>query len=169
MTECVIRPFVESDLAEYRRARLTALKDHPEAYSCSWEEEREFGDPVFLDRILPEPPSLMLGAFAGPHLAAMAVLVVPQRAKTRHVGTINGVYVEPAFRGTGLGRALMEALLASARESGLLAVTLTVSVGNESARRLYAGLGFERYGLVRRALRVGDRFFDDEHMVIELD
>jgi ribosomal protein S18 acetylase RimI-like enzyme len=168
VSQWVLRPTAGSDLAAYRTARLASLRDHPEAYSSSWEEESGYDDAVFLSRLVPEPPSVMLGGFAGPRMVAMGALVMQQRLKTSHIGTIYGIYVDPGFRRTGVGRAIMQALIDAGRTAGLLTITLTVSVGNEGARRLYAGLGFEPYGLARRALRIGDRFVDEEHMALEL-
>ena len=52
--------------------------------------------------------------------------------------------------------------------SGLEQVTLSVSVPQEAARRLYRALGFEVYGYEKRALKVGDTYVDDEHMVLWL-
>lgn len=49
------------------------------------------------------------------------------------------VYVEPAHRRRGLARALMEAMLAWARERGLARVVLHAS---DDGRALYARLGF---------------------------
>jgi hypothetical protein len=34
---------------------------------------------------------------------------------------------------------------------------------------LYRSLGFESFGVEPRAMRVGDRFYDEEHMVLRLD
>jgi ribosomal protein S18 acetylase RimI-like enzyme len=57
-------------------------------------------------------------------------------------GWISGVGVLPAWRRRGVGRAMMEALLANAREAGIAQVTLEVIVRNAAARALYAELGF---------------------------
>ena len=54
---------------------------------------------------------------------------------------INLIYVEPAFRGRGYGRAIAAALAAKARERGLLPV-LGVAPENMAANALYASLGF---------------------------
>jgi hypothetical protein len=43
-----------------------------------------------------------------------------------------------------------------------------VGLANESARRTYHGLGFNAYGVERKALRVGDVFYDEELLLIEL-
>jgi ribosomal protein S18 acetylase RimI-like enzyme len=58
-------------------------------------------------------------------------------------GWIGGMGVRPADRRRGLGVALMEGVLAEARERGLRTVRLEVIDRNEPAIRLYEGLKFE--------------------------
>ena len=53
------------------------------------------------------------------------------------------LYVRKAFRGFGLGRQLAEATLDAARQAGYACVLLDTLDDMESARALYAGLGFE--------------------------
>lgn len=53
------------------------------------------------------------------------------------------LYVRKAFRGFGLGRQLAEATLDAARQAGYACVLLDTLDGMESARALYADLGFE--------------------------
>jgi putative acetyltransferase len=52
------------------------------------------------------------------------------------------LYVRPAERGTGLGRALVEAAIARARELGYRRVLLDTTPGMEAAHELYRRLGF---------------------------
>ena len=53
------------------------------------------------------------------------------------------LYVRKAFRGFGLGRTLAESILDTARLSDYACVLLDTLDGMESARALYADLGFE--------------------------
>ena len=52
------------------------------------------------------------------------------------------LYVTPEQRGHGIGRALMEAALAAARERGADRIELGTSQGDTAARTLYESLGF---------------------------
>jgi ribosomal protein S18 acetylase RimI-like enzyme len=52
------------------------------------------------------------------------------------------LYVVPAYRGHGLGRALMNAAIARAREQGADHIDLNTSHDDVAARALYGSLGF---------------------------
>jgi RimJ/RimL family protein N-acetyltransferase len=64
---------------------------------------------------------------------------------------------------------LLDAAIARARAwPGVEQVQLAVMTANAPARALYVSAGFEVFGLERRALKVGDRYVDEEHMVLHL-
>lgn len=56
-------------------------------------------------------------------------------------GSIDDLYVRPAARRRGLGRALLERLVAHARAQGVLALHVEVAPANAAAHALYAALG----------------------------
>ena len=80
----------------------------------------------------PEFPSVIEG-YAG--------LFAPRGA---HQGDIQTIAVAASARRTGLGRLLMQTLVAEARERGVEQVFLEVRADNPSAQTLYDSLGFER-------------------------
>ena len=57
---------------------------------------------------------------------------------------IEELFVEPAARNHGVGRALLAFLLKAARAEGIRAVELEVDPGHEPARALYRSLRFEQ-------------------------
>ena len=66
---------------------------------------------------------------------------------------LNDLFVDPAARRSGVGRALLEAAHAFARGQGAVRVTLETAVDNRAAQALYESLGyvcdtaFQRYHL----------------------
>jgi ribosomal-protein-alanine acetyltransferase len=97
--------------------------------------------------------SSMRAELAGPHghyvvaladageILGYAGLLAPEGAGQ---GDIQTIAVAEGARGRGIGRALMDELLAEAGRRGADEVFLEVRAGNEPAQRLYASLGFER-------------------------
>ncbi len=56
------------------------------------------------------------------------------------------IAVVPSARGKGIGTALLDSLLARARDDGYTAISLSVDPRNAAAIELYAKRGFERVG-----------------------
>lgn len=67
----------------------------------------------------------------------------------------SSVYVHASARGRGVGRSLMEALLAGAPAQGVAQVLARVVEGNPASLALHERLGFETVGVLRR---VGEKF-----------
>ena len=81
------------------------------------------------------------GAFEG----GMLLGAVRAAVRLPEVWLVGGVFVDPAARSHGLGRALVESALASARDERVR-VGLYVREDRHEARRLYERLGFRPLG-----------------------
>lgn len=57
---------------------------------------------------------------------------------------LNDLFVAPEFRGTGVGRALLERARAHAEATGAGGMSLATERENSTAQRLYEGLGWRR-------------------------
>jgi len=66
------------------------------------------------------------------------------------------VAVAPQHRRRGLGRLVLQGLLAAGRQGGAERATLEVASGNGAARALYAGFGFREAGIRHGYYRNGD-------------
>jgi ribosomal protein S18 acetylase RimI-like enzyme len=84
------------------------------------------------------PPAGRLFLAGEPPVACIALRPLDEP----HVGEVKRLYVRPAARGTGLGRALVETLLAHARDIGYRELRLDTASWMDDAVRLYARLGF---------------------------
>jgi len=61
------------------------------------------------------------------------------------------IYLDERFRGRGIGRALLRALLARAKEDGLRAIVASISSDNAVSLALHRSLGFEVVGELTNA------------------
>jgi RimJ/RimL family protein N-acetyltransferase len=161
-----IRQLGEADAADYRELRLRGLREHPEAFTSSYEEERAKPLEWTLSRV---KAGVVLGAYEGRQLVGVLGLSIEPRAKIRHKGHVFGMYVAPEHAGRGVGRALLAECIARAKHiSGLELLQLTVTDGNDRAKALYEKAGFRQFALERNAMKLGGRHFDKCHMALEL-
>jgi len=160
-----VRRLEADDIARYRELRLEALQDHPEAFSASWEDESAKPASWWAERMA---TNTILGGWVDDSpLLVTAALHVQGAAKRAHKSVLWGMYVRPEARGTGLSRALVREIIEQAKPL-VEEICLTVVASNAAAHQLYSAAGFERYGLERRAIRVGDDYFDDVLMALPL-
>jgi ribosomal protein S18 acetylase RimI-like enzyme len=164
----LVRPLGAADAEEFRRVRLEALRLHPEAFAASYEDECVLDAAQFAGR-LATPGLTRFGAFTRQEMVGLVALQVPGGSKVRHKAQLFSMYVADGHRRTGLADRLVQTVIDAAREAGALVLQLTVTVGNAPAQRLYKRMGFEVYGTERHALKVGDRFYDEELMVLDVD
>src|SRR3954451_8175299 len=145
-----IRPTRTDDAPAYRALRLEGLRAHPEAFGADyastaarplerWQESMQSG--------AGGEQGITYVAEAAGELIGMTALVRNELAKTRHAGSIFGVYTRADWRGTGVADALLEACVEHARQLGMRLVQLGVVTGNAGAIRLYLRCAFTVYGV----------------------
>lgn len=125
---------------------------------------------VWIREFRRKPHSIMLVADFGsrvrPQIVGQVGFTTQQRFRTRHRGRL-GIGVQAAYRGIGVGEALLRTLLRwAAAEPELERVELSVFAHNTRAINLYLKLGFIEEGRALRAYKLADdTYYDDIQMV----
>jgi len=139
----------------FKAIRLRALADAPDAFAHTHAEISAKPDSYWAEmtRGLTQPNShVMLVAEDDGAPIGMAFGVMPKRRPEDRTDAphLGGMWVDPAARGRGAGRALAEAVLDWARERGFGLIALWVTEGNAPAIVLYERMGFTRTGKTAR-------------------
>jgi ribosomal protein S18 acetylase RimI-like enzyme len=165
-----IRFLTANDASAYWAIRLEALECEPEAFGSSPEEHRLLSVNDVAGRLSSDTgEDFTVGAFDGDRLLGTAGFLRDKQIKQRHKGHIWGVYVAREARRRNAGRDMLRAILTRAAGiDGVEQILLSVNTAQEAPVKLYRSLGFQSYGCERRALKIGERYVDEENMVLFL-
>ncbi|XQY92706.1 GNAT family N-acetyltransferase [Metabacillus sp. HB246100] len=156
------------DAKEYGELRLEALRHQPEAFLMTYEEvvDKENIIDIYRGELMCEN-RLTYGAFNYKgDLLGIGTLQLGRQTKIKHKANVLAMYVSESGRGLGIGKRLLKEIILKARSFQIEQLHLTVVSDNDRAKRLYSTMGFKVYGLEERALKLGDRYWDEEHMVL---
>ncbi|MBK6863782.1 MAG: GNAT family N-acetyltransferase [Ideonella sp.] len=134
---------VAADTAELLAAARTIFREYAQSLPvdlCFQDFEAELDG---LPGAYRPPDGQLLLAQVDGEVAACGALRGLRDVDYANACEMKRLYVRPAFRGFGLGRALAESLLDEARRAGYSVMLLDTLDDMEAARGLYATLGFE--------------------------
>jgi GNAT superfamily N-acetyltransferase len=141
----IIRRLRENEWESWRKLRLRALADDPDAFGGSFEREHAYTDERWreLTRLLATADDRVM--FVADDAAGLAGC---GGAFTREDGTpqVVAMWVAPAARGHGVGREVLTEIEGWARGRGMRRLVLDVVDGNDAAVSMYLHAGFRRTG-----------------------
>ena len=121
---------------------------------------------TFLRSMIDSPEGVMYAAKLDGTIVGIAN-VNRKKRRMSHRASI-GVSVRRCAWHRGVGTALMEKLIAFARNNGIEQLELEVRSDNERAIRLYEKFGFKKIGTIPAFLKVNGETFDCDYMVLRL-
>jgi len=148
--DVIIRPATIDDTPVLGRLGALLVKTHhdfdPRRFlSETGRTEAAYG--AFLGSQLQEPNVALLVAEKNRKVLGYAYAAaegVDYMALRGPAGVLYDIIVDPAHRGHGVGRMLLQAALASLKELGAPRVVLSTAERNEPAQKLFASAGFRR-------------------------
>jgi RimJ/RimL family protein N-acetyltransferase len=171
VSDVQVRPLGPPDAAAFRALRLRGFREHPEAFTTSYEEELLKPVSVSEVRLGQTGREKFWGAFTHHgkgDLVGMVGLDRDPRRHCQHKGMVIAMYVATEWTGHGLGRALLGAVLQDAKAAGLERLVLTVTRGNQAAEHLYQRTGFVSFGIEPGAIKVNQQLYDKNYMGLVL-
>lgn len=141
----MIRQLGPDDMQIFRQIRLEALRSEPANFASSAEDWEALPDAEWTRRLTVN--AVFVDFHEGEPIAMMGLM--PQAAsKMAHRGTVIMVYVRKDRRGGGHAKAILDVLVAHARQAGIRQLELAVSAENPAAIRFYQREGFTQAGRI---------------------
>lgn len=122
---------------------------------------------ALLERIANSSRSRFFLALDGEKIVGNACVDGSANARLCHRRSL-AITVLRDYWGHGIGKGLMERMLAFARESGAELVSLEVRSDNVRAKALYRKFGFVRFGTFPKYFKIDGEFYDVDCMTLEL-
>lgn len=149
MSDIDVGPLGEDDWEVYRAIRLAALSESPEAFVGTHDEEQEYPESLWRERM--RRSTRLLAQRDGRPVGVLSLgRVGPPE---RQVAEVFGLWVHPAARGTGVASRLLEAAADQARRDDETHLAYWVGTENGRAVAFASGIGFRPTDF-RRPLRV---------------
>lgn len=162
--EC--RKLLSADAEDFKDLRIEGARAFPEAFLLTV-EEAEQSDLDELRKAM--EGGTLWGLFDAAKMIGFAGLAQRPWATARHRAGIGPFYVTSSYHGTGAAQTLIDAVADHAKSLGVLQLELWVWDGNTRAIRFYERNGFERSGVMPRAVIIDGKGRDDFFYIRALD
>ena len=165
--ELLLRNATEDDaemLIEYLKitgGETRFLVKEPEEITFTLEQEQDY-----IRNQNESPNSIMILGFLDGEYVGNCALIGNSLSRFKHRVTM-GIALYQKFTGMGIGRVMIEELIAIAKEKGFEQIELEVIAGNERALHLYKSLGFEIYGTFPKNMKYKDGTYADAYWMMK--
>ncbi len=143
---------------------LPALESDSIAYGSSYEENVDLNEDAWRKKFEAGPKYI---ARVGGNPVGLIGVHYEKTKKTEHVAHVVGFYVDPFYRGQGVGRKILERVLADLQAHPKISkVELGVNVLQTNAVALYKSFGFVEEGVLHNATKIGNTYYDHAQMYL---
>lgn len=150
------------DWERFKEIRLKALQSDPLAFGSSYEEEVNRTEEVWRQKL---GSSWAYAAVVSGKLIGMVRVVFEQGKHVRHVANVISLFVDPVYRGKGVGEMIMKKVLTDLHDNSVvIKINLSVNAKQETAINLFRRIGFTGSGVSKKGIKVNGVYYDQLHM-----
>lgn len=135
-----------SQWKEYKKLRLQALKNNPQAFSSPYNKEKTYSDKEWQQKLKDVGNGtdwILFAKNSNDKLIGMIGGYRDNNGMKNHSAEIWGVYVDPKMRGKGVAKLLIAGILNEFKnDQDINSVVLGVNADQISAKKLYESFGF---------------------------
>jgi GNAT superfamily N-acetyltransferase len=139
-------PISQQNVEAFKRVRLEALRDSPTAFGSTYAAESQFTDAQWIKRAANLSGKKGAGFLAMEDAVPCGIIGALFDEQQPEKAQIVSMWVAPAWRRTGLGRLLIDAIRSWARSRGVHRLNLMVTSCNQGAVEFYRRCGFAMTG-----------------------
>lgn len=137
MSEITVRTLSEDDWQDYRSVRLEALRESPEAFAATAEQEEAYDEAFWRERMVRS--ERLVAERDG---RAIGVVSIGTAKGSDSTAELFGLWVHPAARGSGVATRLVKDGAERARQRGKSHLVYWVGTENGRAVAFASGMGF---------------------------
>ena len=141
-----LEPISAQLVGHFRAARLAALEDTPTAFGSTLAKESQLSEQDWLQRVYTWNGSLSVCYIAMDEASPCGIAAGKCDDKAPQRAYLLSMWVAPAYRRSGLGTRLVNAVEEWVQNLGVRELRLRVTSKNSAAIRFYEGCGFVMTG-----------------------
>jgi len=155
MSQVQLKELLVSNWREYKAIRLQSLRDSPDAFGSTYESAAILTSDQWKSRlnVIPNSPD-RLTIVATSEESCVGLVFSVRESTYGSSANLYQMWVDPEFRGAGVGTALIDSVKKWAAEKGIDKLLLDVTTTNTEAMSLYLSAGFKPAG-INEPLREG--------------
>lgn len=169
MQQIIFRQLISTDYDEYKRVRLVSLKQYPDNFGTTYDEELNSKSLKLEEAIkFKGHNNFAFGAFSSEEkIIGICGFVTEPRLKTQHRGEIVHMFVEARYAAQGIGTKILQLVINKAFDNTQIEqIILGVVYTNEKAVKLYKQLGFVEYGRLEKYFKTATQYFTQSFLCL---
>jgi len=150
---------------EYKQLRLESIQESPQSFLDTVVETEALPDLDWQRKM----ENMFFAVTDDDRIVGMIGCYREDKSKLHHIGNVVSFYVTPSFQGQGIGKALLNTVIAHAKSlNGLKKLQLGVITTQKAAQKLYETTGFQKVGEAKMSVCVDEKLFDEHLMELYL-